>query len=101
MTGSGYLSVRRIWNGTTTVTVRLELRLPAELLPDGSPWVSFLFGPVVLANGPGSTASEALRLPTNVWGMSPPGRFSPWPERRWWPHLMAQYSYSCPHPTSN
>ncbi|WP_175417087.1 hypothetical protein [Arthrobacter sp. 24S4-2] len=28
------------------------------------------------------------RLPTNVWGMSRPGRFSPWPERRWWPHLI-------------
>lgn len=46
----GYIRVRRRWEGTTTLTVRFELQLRAEPLPDGSPWVSYLYGPVVLAS---------------------------------------------------
>lgn len=47
--GSGELAIRRVWEGTTKVTVRLTTEVRAEGLPDGSPWVSFTYGPVVLA----------------------------------------------------
>ena len=49
----GYVSVSRLWAGTTVVTVRLAAALRTEGLPDGSPWVSFLYGPVVLAGRDG------------------------------------------------
>lgn len=47
--GSSELAIRRTWEGTTTVTVRLAAEVRAETLPDGLPWVSFSYGPVVLA----------------------------------------------------
>jgi DUF1680 family protein len=43
------IAIRRIWEGNTVVTVRLEAEITAQALPDGSPWVSFSYGPVVLA----------------------------------------------------
>ncbi|WP_405766119.1 beta-L-arabinofuranosidase domain-containing protein [Streptomyces sp. NBC_01538] len=44
-----YLRLERQWRQGDTVTVHLRPRISAELLPDGSPWVSFRFGPSVLA----------------------------------------------------
>jgi hypothetical protein len=41
--------LERQWRAGDTVTVRLRPRISAELLPDSSPWVSFRFGPTVLA----------------------------------------------------
>ncbi len=43
------LRIHRRWSGTSVVTVRFGAELRAEYLPDGSPWVSFVYGPVVLA----------------------------------------------------
>ncbi|WP_425276470.1 hypothetical protein [Streptomyces swartbergensis] len=44
-----YVRLERQWREGDTITVRLRPRVSAELLPDGSPWVSFRFGPTVLA----------------------------------------------------
>ncbi|WP_035841547.1 glycoside hydrolase family 127 protein [Kitasatospora azatica] len=44
-----YLRLERQWREGDTVTMRLRPRVNAELLPDGSPWVSFRYGPTVLA----------------------------------------------------
>ena len=44
-----YVRLERQWRQGDTITVRLRPRLSAELLPDGSPWVSFRYGPTVLA----------------------------------------------------
>ncbi|MEH0578598.1 MULTISPECIES: beta-L-arabinofuranosidase domain-containing protein [Streptomyces] len=44
-----YVRLERRWCEGDTVTMRLHPRISAELLPDGSPWVSFRFGPSVLA----------------------------------------------------
>ncbi|WP_328841818.1 beta-L-arabinofuranosidase domain-containing protein [Streptomyces europaeiscabiei] len=44
-----YVRLERPWRAGDTVTMRLHPRISAELLPDGSPWVSFRFGPTVLA----------------------------------------------------
>ncbi|MFD9482921.1 DUF4986 domain-containing protein [Streptomyces sp. NPDC059991] len=43
------LRLERQWRVGDTITVRLGPRISAELLPGGSPWVSFPFGPGVLA----------------------------------------------------
>ncbi|MGW1024179.1 beta-L-arabinofuranosidase domain-containing protein [Streptomyces sp. NPDC002577] len=44
-----YVRLERQWREGDTITLRLHPRVSAELLPDGSPWVSFRFGPSVLA----------------------------------------------------
>jgi DUF1680 family protein len=44
-----YLRLQRQWRTGDTITMHLRPRITAELLPDGSPWVSFRFGPTVLA----------------------------------------------------
>lgn len=58
---NGYITMSRTWEGTTTLTLRLETGLQAELLPDGSPWVSYRFGPVVLAARAGTRGVEAFQ----------------------------------------
>ena len=50
-TDDGYLVLRRTWSGEHTVTLRFTTGLVAEPLPDGSPWVAYRWGPVVLAGG--------------------------------------------------
>ncbi|MGW5665421.1 beta-L-arabinofuranosidase domain-containing protein [Streptomyces sp. NPDC003758] len=44
-----YVRLERQWREGDTVTMRLRPRISAELLPDGSAWVSFRYGPSVLA----------------------------------------------------
>jgi len=51
VTDDGYLVLRRTWSGTHTVTLRFTTGLVAEPLPDGSAWVAYRWGPVVLAAG--------------------------------------------------
>ncbi len=46
---SSYLSVRRQWKNGDKVEVSLPMKTVIERLPDGSDWVSFKHGPVVLA----------------------------------------------------
>ncbi|SNC61237.1 hypothetical protein SAMN06265337_0423 [Hymenobacter gelipurpurascens] len=45
----GYVTVQRKWRSGDVVTVALPMETKAEYLPDHSPWVSFVHGPVVLA----------------------------------------------------
>ncbi|WP_136519927.1 beta-L-arabinofuranosidase domain-containing protein [Cellulomonas telluris] len=56
----GYLVVRRTWSGDRAVTVRLATGLSAEPLPDGSPWVAYRWGPVVLAGRDGVDGQDGL-----------------------------------------
>ncbi|WP_265520462.1 glycoside hydrolase family 127 protein [Oerskovia flava] len=45
----GYLEIRRTWHDGDRVTFTLPAAVSAERLPDGSDWVAFRHGPVVLA----------------------------------------------------
>ncbi len=56
----GYRTVRRTWSGTHTVTLRLSAGLAAECLPDGSAWVAYRWGPVVLAARAGDDGLDGL-----------------------------------------
>lgn len=58
---SGYASVKRRWKSGDVVTVRLPMETRLEQLPDGSPWVSFVHGPVVLAAAAQTTDLPGLR----------------------------------------
>lgn len=60
--------IRRVWEGTTTVSIRLSAEVRAEKLPDGSPWVSFLYGPVVLAAREGNAGIESFEAPDERMG---------------------------------
>ena len=45
----GYASIERSWKTGDAITVTLPMHTSAEFLPDGSNWVAFLRGPIVLA----------------------------------------------------
>ncbi|MDT3402095.1 glycoside hydrolase family 127 protein [Mucilaginibacter terrae] len=45
----GYAGIERTWKTGDAVTVTLPMHTSAEFLPDGSNWVAFLHGPIVLA----------------------------------------------------
>jgi len=45
----GYLSVSRVWKSGDVVEIKLPMHTKANYLPDGSDWVAFSRGPVVLA----------------------------------------------------
>ncbi|HJV99614.1 MAG TPA: beta-L-arabinofuranosidase domain-containing protein [Arthrobacter sp.] len=66
--GSHDLAIRTTWEGTTTVTVRLTAEVRAEALPDGSPWVSFSYGPVVLAARNGACGVPGFEAPDERMG---------------------------------
>ncbi|WP_258804357.1 glycoside hydrolase family 127 protein [Pseudarthrobacter sp. NS4] len=50
----GYVSISRTWHGTSAIQINVAAEVRSEALPDGSPWVSFLYGPVVLSARAGS-----------------------------------------------
>ncbi|WP_407710322.1 beta-L-arabinofuranosidase domain-containing protein [Arthrobacter nitrophenolicus] len=66
--GGGYVSISRTWQGTSTVNIRLQADFAAEALPDGSSWVSFRYGPVVLAARAGHEGVEGFEAPDERMG---------------------------------
>ncbi|AKQ47387.1 acetyl-CoA carboxylase [Rufibacter radiotolerans] len=58
---NGYLGLDRKWKSGDVVTVSLPMHTKAEYLPDGSPWVSFVHGPLVLAAVTDTTGLKGLR----------------------------------------
>ena len=46
---SGYIAVERTWRDGDEISVNFSMKLSLERLPDGSPWVSILKGPLVMA----------------------------------------------------
>lgn len=54
---SGYLSIKRTWKQGDQVELQLPMNVSAESLPDRSSWVSFVYGPLVLA-----AATDTVRL---------------------------------------
>jgi len=50
---AGYISLNRTWNSGDKLEVTLPMEISLEYLPDGSPWASFAYGPIVLASKTG------------------------------------------------
>jgi len=44
-----YVALKRTWKTGDVITIKLPMQTTAEYLPDHSPWVAFLHGPIVLA----------------------------------------------------
>ncbi len=66
--GRGDLLLTRTWQGTSAVTLELDAEIRAEPLPDGLPWVSFLYGPVVLAARNGTEGVPTFEAPDERMG---------------------------------
>ncbi|WP_029286742.1 glycoside hydrolase family 127 protein [Pedobacter sp. R20-19] len=47
--GNGYVSIDRVWSSGDVIKVLLPMHNTTEFMPDGSDWVAFLHGPIVLA----------------------------------------------------
>ncbi|HEX9601778.1 MAG TPA: beta-L-arabinofuranosidase domain-containing protein, partial [Mariniflexile sp.] len=54
---SSYLTINRTWKSGDKITVRFKTAIHLENLPDGSNWVAFVNGPIVLA---AKTSTEDL-----------------------------------------
>ncbi|MBN1123848.1 MAG: glycoside hydrolase family 127 protein [Sedimentisphaerales bacterium] len=59
-TPSSYAAIRREWKNGDTVDVELPMHMRVERLPDGSDWVAFLYGPIVLAKPDGTDNMDGL-----------------------------------------
>ena len=46
---NGFVVINRTWKTGDIVSIRLPMQATMEYLPDGSPWASFVYGPIVLA----------------------------------------------------
>lgn len=46
---NGFVIINRTWKTGDEVSIRLPMHGGIEYLPDGSPWASFVYGPIVLA----------------------------------------------------
>ncbi|GAB3529605.1 glycoside hydrolase family 127 protein [Pontibacter brevis] len=57
---SSYVTVERRWKSGDVVSVVLPMETRAEYLPDNSPWVSFVHGPIVLAAATDTTDLQGL-----------------------------------------
>ncbi|MCX2583358.1 glycoside hydrolase family 127 protein [Pedobacter sp. MR22-3] len=47
--GNGYVRIDRVWSSGDVIKVALPMHNTAQFMPDGSDWVAFLHGPIVLA----------------------------------------------------
>jgi uncharacterized protein len=57
---SSYAQLRRQWRDGDRVEVELPMQTTVERLPDGSDWVAFLRGPIVLASPAGTNNLRGL-----------------------------------------
>ncbi|UJP65091.1 glycoside hydrolase family 127 protein [Mongoliitalea daihaiensis] len=55
---NGYVMIQGVWSKNDHIEIELPMEVRKEQLPDGSPWVSFLYGPVVLG---AKTSQEGLQ----------------------------------------
>ena len=64
----GYVSVARLWQTGDVISITLPMHNSEEFLPDGSGWVAFLHGPIVLAADMGATDQPGLTANDNRMG---------------------------------
>lgn len=55
-----YLNIERTWEDGDVITVSLPMRTRTEFLPDNSPWVAFLHGPILMAAVTDTTDLDGL-----------------------------------------
>ncbi|MBC6610013.1 glycoside hydrolase family 127 protein [Hymenobacter sp. BT507] len=76
-TEPGYATLTRKWRSGDVVTVALPMHTTAEYMPDHSPWVSFVHGPVVLAAVTDTTDLAGLHADSKRMAHVPSGPLYP------------------------
>ncbi|MCU0373710.1 MAG: glycoside hydrolase family 127 protein [Chitinophagaceae bacterium] len=73
---SGYLLVNNTWKNGDIIRVTLPMSTRGEALPDGSPWLAFMHGPVLLAaaTDTGQMHMPGLAADGSRWGHIAQGR---------------------------
>jgi hypothetical protein len=64
----GFIVVKRIWKSGDVISVHLPMEIGTEFLPDGSPWASFVYGPIVLAAATDTSKMIGLRADDSRMG---------------------------------
>lgn len=64
---SSYLPITRTWKDGDSMEITLPMETSCEQLPDGSPWFSYLYGPLVLAASMGTNDMPDLRAGGGRW----------------------------------
>ncbi|WP_317166473.1 beta-L-arabinofuranosidase domain-containing protein [Chitinophaga varians] len=77
ISASGYLFIRRTWKNGDVLKVHLPMETYTEGLPDGSHWLSFLYGPLVLAAATDTLDMPGLHADTSRWGHIARGSLRP------------------------
>lgn len=72
-----YVSIERAWKKGDVVKIKLPMKVGIEMLPDGSPWGSFTYGPVVLAASTDTTDLIGLVADDSRMGHVAEGKFFP------------------------
>jgi hypothetical protein len=72
-----YLTIDRKWKNGDRIELRMKMETQLEYLPDGSPWASFVHGPVVLAAAMDSTDLRGLIADDSRMGHVAEGKFFP------------------------
>lgn len=73
----GFVSISRKWKKGDTIEVQLPMQLRAEQLPDGSDFVSFSFGPIVLAANMGDEETPGIFAGSGRMEHIAPGPYLP------------------------
>ena len=76
-TPSSYVELRRQWRDGDRVEVELPMQTTVERLPDGSDWVAFLRGPIVLASPAGTNNLRGLYADDSRMGQVAAGPMVP------------------------
>lgn len=74
---NGFLVVNRTWKTGDLVVVQLPMQVKTEYLPDGSPWASFIYGPLVLAAKTDTTNLAGIRADDSRMGHVANGKLYP------------------------
>ncbi|MDQ3842945.1 MAG: glycoside hydrolase family 127 protein [Bacteroidota bacterium] len=74
---SGFVVVNRLWKTGDVVIIHLPMQAEMEYLPDGSPWASFVYGPIVLGAVTDTSNLNGLRADDSRMGHVANGRLYP------------------------
>ena len=75
-----YLNINRKWKDGDTIRVGFKMHVYGEYLPDNSPWMALLYGPLVLAAPFGKNEMEGLVADGAGWDQIARGPLTP-PEK--------------------
>lgn len=74
---SSYVAIERKWKTGDAIAISMPMETRTEVLPDGSDWISFLHGPIVLAAPTGKEDLKGIFADDSRMGHVAEGKFLP------------------------